>query len=1034
MFESIRPLHSRIIRRKQRAQTLIVAIAVLFILLFIGVLFVAQIARNIVFSGRSRDTQTAQALAEAGIHYCDDELTNSADGADWRPAPTPPITSLKDPFGVSDPDYEWLSQGFARYPEKGGRALVRVTYDPHPDDPRSQFIKIESIGRPGELGNGNDPTVFVQNGAAPRLRRELIAYKQLALTDYVRFITNRYKNATDNALGTPAIGHYAATVFNDPTAAGHPDGLNNNEVLIGGGIRCNGNLRFVGDVFIYTSTRGTSDPLLSGEGVFASGNILLGPTRDVNGDGVVNDQDYMVYLNQQINDPALLTNPASLQGNTIHSSNDTVNGFDTHGGVVRDGSNQPDIKGYARSIPRLDPPLIDTFVSGSGVLRYRALTRDSGIWVNNGGQHYNTGQNGWGSGIYVNNPTDLQAETTNPTIPGGYSLPRDWVNPKAGYAQSAWVGPFYRPPGLTVQMMGDHLRLTRSDGNVFTEPDGTKITANAGLQEDIPLDDEERSAAVPGGQDYTFPGTGDVFRLPLYPHDGDDTSVAGRPYGDTNSYGVNVVIFAEGNVRILGYYGAVTDSRDTTKHHLGRVHITIVTGGTAYIEGNIVKNDGYLDNNGTLVVERNSTCAILAHDYVCVNTTMFMNPQNQVGVWKPFNNPAEPNLDAFYAEVGSGGVPTYDAGFSFGVNPSTYQIGGNPVTPFLLLRHATIDPGPSYLNLLLNPALDVGGSSLYQFNVPAVPPVPATTDPIGYMVAGGAWVADPEAVAPDFDQRGFPLDAVHQTTGIPTPGFTNLFRFQLDNSFPGIPGAGGPQDYLLGGAMVVPLDIRIEAVLYAQNRSFFVIPGYNFNPEPTDSRQNFTRNGYRYAYDTTSPSASDKAAKDLFPYYGEPMDVRITVYGAVAENYTASQGDQTAWLQRWGYIPATYGSSATVTPDDHHFVHDPAGYNPAEDRTQDFRTPFEQGGASNDFEYTHGLRFVYDPALAMPYQHPTDPGLSGDVNAVRPQRALRFIDRPAIVINGTQVLPEIRQMLPSLPRLPVCPGLLYFGDSDRPIS
>ena len=1051
------PDRLKIVRRARSGQTLIVAIAVLFILLVIGALFITQIARNLAFSGRSRDTQQADALARAGVQFCDQQLTYSADGADWRPVPTAPFTSLKDPLGVSDPDYEWLSAGFTRMNLKGGRALVRITYDPHPDDPRSQFLKIESIGRPGQLGNGStiDPTVFVQSGAAPRLRRELIAYKQLALTDYVLFDTDLDKTHKTASLGVPNIGHYAAMAINDPTTAEFPGGVNNNELLIGGGIRCNTDLQLLGDFFYYASARGNADPTLSFEGIQVAGNIQIGPTRDVNGDGVLNNSDLQAYFNHAINDPAIANNPASIAGDAIRASTDPL--FSTHQGFIRDGSSQPDASGYARSIPRLDPPSLDTYVNGSGVLRYRALTRDSGVWVNNGGTHYNTGFNGWGTGIYINNPLDLQPETLIQGTGGGYSLPRDWTNPKAGYSSAGssipntgWQGLHYEAPGLVVDLQGDRLVLTRDDGQKFTNPDGTPITQQGGSVVQIPLADANGVRTYVGQN-------GTTYTLPPFPHDGDNPALhpnSGQPYGDPNSYGVDVVLFAEGNVRVRGFFGAVTDSRTSTPQNpqLGRVHLTIVTGGTAYIEGNIVKNDGYLDSNGNLIMERNSTCAILAHDYVCVNPTVFMAPVNTSFSWTP-----ESGTNLYYTEIGQNA--NYDTIFSWGVNPNTYTVGGTALTPFLMLSHSSVAPsGPAYLNLKINPALDNGaGNSLYVF--PDIgPPVqnttpPSTTDVIGYYYDATAnqWFPESKAVAPNFAMLGFQLNNV--TTGISNPGFENILRFELNPNPPQVPGAGPPTDYYLNSAMVAPLDIRIEALLYAEHRSFFVIPGYHFNENTADTRQSFAKGNGRQSYNTQpGDTATDKARKDLYPFYGEPMDVRVTIYGAIAENYTASQGDQTYWMENWGYIPATYGSSTQVVPDDHRFVHDPPGYNPAEDRAQDFRTPFEAQTASvpaqyKDFEITRGLRFVYDPAFAMPYGGtvqngnilggPRDPNLMGISTLVQQYRqahALRFIDRPPVIINNTTVLPEIRQVLPPLPRLPVCPGLLYYGDSERPIT
>src|SRR5438270_519550 len=70
-----------------------------------------------------------------------------------------------------------------------------------------------------------------------------------------------------------------------------------------------------------------------------------------------------------------------------------------------------------------------------------------------------------------------------------------------------------------------------------------------------------------------------------------------------------------------------------------------------------------------------------------------------------------------------------------------------------------------------------------------------------------------------------------------------------------------------------------------------------------------------------APTA-DMIHKNLFPFYKQPLDVRITVNGAVAENYTASAGDQAAWLGRWGYVPTQYGGTNLPVPDDHLMAHD----------------------------------------------------------------------------------------------------------------
>lgn len=1058
MSHMIRPSRPIYRRRGHRGQTLIVAIAVIFILLFVGSVFVAQIARNLIAAGRSRDTADAQALAEAAVRYADTQLTSSPEGADWRPAPSPPLTAANDLQGTTDPDYYWLAgldannqpRGFSRITMAGGRALVRVSYEPHPSDPRSQLLKIEAVGRPGDLAGGSDPTVFVQEGNAPQLRRELIAYKQIGITDYLRFITKKDNTAATSYLGMPAIGVQATAVYGDPSIAATlgtgNDGLGGNnfsDYMIGAGIRSNMSIVIGGDTFFYAS------PARPFEGIQVDGKISTSPT---NATGTP-----QTYENQVIGPTVPNYDPA----NAIRNSDDPTR--TTNNGTVRDGSSSSDSQGYNNGIPRLDPPVIETPTPGDSVLRYRALTRDSGRWSVVNGRRFNSGQNGWGTGIYVNNPGDLQRETSSRSVNGSYSLRADWLNPNNQFSLSYWQGPFYRPPGVLVELLGDRIRLTRSDDGVFTRPDGTPITTQGGKVMDIPLRDADRTS-------YTFPD-GSVFALPTYPHDGDEPG-ATSPFGDKQSYGVNVVIMAEGNIRVKGAYGAVTTP---TLPGL-RVHLTIVSGGTAYIEGNVVKGDGYL-SGGNQQLEHASTCSILAKDYVTVNTTMFMSPQNQTNVWTR----ETPDMDAFHMELGQT-RPTFDMSWSFGVPPSTYTYANGGRSQFLLLRHSALYPGPTYLNLLINPGA-IGSNPLYPFDMQGFkinggqfPPVETWMLGSKYVQAGTAFVQieDDAARTMKFERRAFSLmgdPLLYQFNAISTPGVDNLLRFQVDNTITATALSQGlsldsPTDYVLGGAMVAPLDIRIEALLYAQDHSFFIIPGYPLNPDPSDTRQNFAASGRRASYSlvwnqlgtqvvATLDTPGEMAAKDVFPFYNEPVDVRITIFGAVSENYTASEGDQKAWMTLWGWMPETHGSTnilspatgdpvvlanrntaAIPVPDDHRLVHDPIvngfAYNPAEDRTKDFRTAQEASAG-----ITRGLRFVYDPALSMPYLHPTGVDLDTGGTPTRLTRALRRKVWAAQLNpndNTTQIMPSVMQVLPPTPRLPVCPGLLYFGDSDRKIG
>ncbi len=1021
LISQTRPL--KIVRRSHRGQTLIVAIAVLFVLLFIGGIFVAQIARNLVAAGRSKDSQIARSFAEMGLVYCETQLMTTKAGADWRPTPTAPtVIPGYSPVGASDPDYYWLHDlHFTRLYVKGGRSLIRVTYDPHADDPKSQAIKVESVGRTGDLGSGTDPTIFVQNGPSPRLRSELVMYKPLG-TEFARWITNKDHRNMTNFMGVSVGEHDLSMPLGDPDialntdASGFPTGISNNHILFGYPMRVGSDLEIGGDVLLYESPRGAGFNGMS-EGLHVDGTIKLAGTR-----GTTQAPVNQVAVNQPID--------IALGNNGIVLPSDSPN-FDTLSGIIRDSSTGPDLYGRTRSISFLDPPNIDTEADGTGVSRYRAMTRDDGKWLSS---TYNNGQGGWGTGgIYVGNFDDLQPETSTTGLNGGYSLRADWLNPKAGFAQGYWKGPFYVPPGALVELLGDRIRITRDDDKVFTYPDGSPTTQQGGKVIEIPLSDWERTH-------YQLPN-GNIFPVNALDHDGDlaqndPNAPAGyvNPFSDPNSYGVNLVLMLEGNVRVKGTFGTYTDpavaAEDATHHKLGRVHLTIVTGGTAYIEGSLVKGDGTFSTGGSIVKERASSCAILAKDYVCVNTTMFMSPQNQSNSWSRMT----PDLDAFNTQIGLT-RQNYDTSFSFGVDPTTdYQTSGSGSPLYLMLRHAAMEPGPAYMNLMINPGLppnDPAGplDTLYQFSTGVDYPVGIT----------GGNIPNPVGIAPFFEQKAFPLDIGNGQYIInPNPGVDNLLRFMIDQSGASTRlGTGGSTDYLLGAAMVVPMDVRIEAMLYAQERSFFVIPGYPLNPDPNDTRLAYTAKGIRSSYNDKTDTPADRQMKDLYPFYNEPADVRITLYGSIVENYSASASDQALWMARWGYFPAVYGSSAQPVPDSHMMGHDPAGYVAGEDLTKDFRTPLEKSPVNGDYPIARGLRYVYDPVLAMPYLNPSDAGLM-DINGAntlyRSRRALRSVVQPAVMSNGVEILPSVRQVLPPIPRLPVCPGRLYFGESDRVIG
>lgn len=203
-------------------------------------------------------------------------------------------------------------------------------------------------------------------------------------------------------------------------------------------------------------------------------------------------------------------------------------------------------------------------------------------------------------------------------------------------------------------------------------------------------------------------------------------------------------------------------------------------------------------------------------------------------------------------------------------------------------------------------------------------------------------------------------------------------------------------DYLLRKIALAPHDIRIEALMYAEEGSFFVIPGTWFNADPNDRRDTYlARLGVLRTGRTEAEArqlADDErrtnfGSSALTPFFGEPLDVRVIVTGAVSENMPPSMSEQSEWIRKWGWIPGKLGATDQNIPASH------ARSNPGFD------------GAGNNF--ASNLIIGYDPVLAS--------GRSdGFANVASEQRILRQ--------------DSVGRVLPPLPRLPVSPALAYFGD------
>lgn len=890
-------------RTKERGQIIIIAVGVMFLLAFIAGIFLTLISRNIGRTARGGDVLQAQYLAEAGIRYADQQLTHSILGADWRPDPEPAV--------VGDPDYDYITAGYTRFSQGNGRFLLRVSYQPvkldkdgkavdaagaatldrakmiYPD--MDKYIKIECVGRRGVV-DSNDPTTW--RNADP-LKRMLVAYKPIGITDYARYVTNKDRSDSTMVLGA------------DPFSL--PDGNSdaNFRTRIFGPIRVNGDLMWAGlDSLVLNAaekldtgpTPPRYNPVLDTVGVNRDDTIAVAGAiyHDVLPDGISGDQVTLDDLG-----------PNPLNGLRLLPSDNAA--FTTGAGRYRDGSaGISKTEGRLRGVSRLEPPLMDDVETSTGVMRFRLLTRNTGIVPP--GLSWNTGQNGLGMGIYVDNGGEIQSDNQY------QRLMDEWSRTGTGRESesrpgSAWRQYLYTPPGAEVYLdptpnrdLNSAFPANQSQGTIIiTRHDGKAWKDENGQPEGF-----TRRYRYPLRQVYN--ATGALQDTDTY------DNVAGDQFRDaTGAYKTfqNGVVYFEGNLRIQGKLPA-----DWVAPNSGRVvgqHLTFVTLGTAYIEGNLLKGDAANTQNvnGYGPGLQVGSISIIAKHYVCVNSTAYFMKQPDSGPWNfALGNP--------YSELSAPGQRFVTSGYS-AVNPSVYAndaLGSRQ--ELMLLQTAEGYPGgAAELDMYAYGDNPTQSRSLF------APGVPMTVSPGQYPQAPAENIWEhrmiPLAVAPNNRQTSWEI----QGRALP-----DWYAFTYRPYFgPASTGAAGGTEFTqnynqplwISRVAISPLDIRVEAVIYAQEGSFFVIPGEWMNSNPADVRATALASSRRFADPIGAGwRLADNPDKSPYPFYGEPADIRVVICGAIAENQPADKDFQTAWSRRWGWTPK-------VRPDGTNSAHNGEG-------------------------------------------------------------------------------------------------------------
>ncbi|HXH59964.1 MAG TPA: hypothetical protein VNI20_01255 [Fimbriimonadaceae bacterium] len=937
-------------------------------------------------------------------------------------------------YAPSDFDAFSDPTGVLRSPGKARRYLIieaigrpgRITVGGKVDPTRQldTAVKIRNYTDSTDFANSLAAMHEIDARVVPS--KKMIAFATLGVGDYALYITDKYKTRRMVDLGVPAQGavntvnsavslaaYFRGNPVKVPLAIGRVfaepnSGSGNAWTTVPG----------LGNIYSNTSLR------INGN-VFLSLNASLGERLSVAGDlEGANDVAqlelsrtyYDVALDRWLSDwqanPSTISTPITVNQASMDSSNPA---FDTFGDIVRDDAAQPDPGGYQRYVQPIEAPVIDRVDQQGRDNYYVEITRDSGPVMNG----VNIGRYGYGPGVYVDYMSPYNRQRRNEderSANASNSLVDVWFNPnsrdntvKAG----SWAGPYFIPDAAYLRLLPDGFSIVRpgnsgeqqnSDTAFWRDPTSGNSTGQSICRFRI------RTIA---GQTWIlnsiqFPG---LVALPAGSLADSDFTNNGQPFEG--------VIYFEGDVRVRGVIP--TDQQ-----------LTVVSMGNIYIDGSITK--GVVSEAGAILSRPSrSMLSLLARDNVAINTTQFFAPapNDLFGTKDDSPLPDTPTPIELGVDGDSGVDPDVNLQMQLlmqtdpdpghpAINPSnplTWEPYATSYAPwtgpasigpdfdvYLALVTSANDGGPSYVSGLIRREtyadLTAPGEISYLFsrilnfgtagNVTFNAADPFFTPGPKIPVYGEA---DPSInVFPKFETVQFPLVTVANWAYSPgsrslAPGVSNPEgQYELGLSDETVIrlrnnaiGAVGQKEFLIARSTVIPYDVRIEASLYAQNGSFYVIPGPWFNMNTDDTRERFENDVANIGRDAAERLRFERFGNTpSIPFSEEPLDCRVTIVGAVSENLPAPISRQAEWMQKWGWIPKEIGGTGQFIP----WQHVPSGFD------------------LNTQDAVPNFIIVHDPALA---------GASADgITPIRTDATGRA--------------------LPPTPRLPVSPTLVYFGE------
>jgi hypothetical protein len=889
-----------------------------------------------------------------------------------------------------------------------GSLTVNGRLDASKQLPESIQVDPVSFGSPAAVVTAVSRGRTVDTNYNGTTERKMVAYASIGIIEHGHFITDKHMQNKLADIGFPfgsnnTADPYGATdlavMFNDngaplPIQLAWPLG---NAPAAGGVGRPNwNNVPGGGDLYSNTGVRifGHGDVALNtwlGEAWKVHGPIKPADMQE-GGPGTTTSQltlyeyDFNRGTNQWTGGV-----PVVVAGTLLDSDNPT---YSTQRGLLRDGGTDVDVAGEPRGVGVKVAPSIQALDPQTNTNRMAQSARSSGIVVNG----RNIGRWGLGGTIYVDamEKGNLDSEDERRQLNAARSLPNDWLNPN-NQNSIGWQGPYYIPVASYLHLLPDGFEIfrdSRSRNRYWRNPNGSS-TNNAICRYRV------RVVEYPIGSGNMQPFIINSIQNPALA-----TAALGTVTDDdfrNNGVPFSGVLFFEGDVRTRGVIA--TD-----------MQLSVVSMGTIYIEGSILKGNINTCNpsfrigtpiGADITGPSASMLMLMARDYICLNTTQFFGPQPGQSPAVKTNDVVADTPSPIELDIADSAELTLMT--QFPRDPATglpwameYSNAGGPVVPQMFITSAADDNGPGFIQADIRP-VSFGnalpdyrsypfptdyllGATTVQFNA-AAPYYPVSPTIPMYGVGDPSINAYPrfETIAFDLTIPGTSNVASHQIQSNPPNGYhmayddPTLFRLRLSSA-----GSNPAKNWLIGRTAIAPNDVRIEAAMFAEEGSFFVIPGHWFNTNSDDNRPDYLAGAgsysgialadrplHRYRTFGNTPSV---------PFYAEPLDVRITMFGAISENMPAPMSQQVEWLKKWGWIPRELGESTVNIPDQHV----PAGYNIAAAGTT----------------AVPNLILTYDPNLA-----------TATMDGLTPIRRDKY-----------------GWVLPPMPRLPVSPTLAYIGD------